>query len=64
MSRAEELLAAIRAHCLECSGGSKAEIRRCRVTDCALYPYRRNEQKNINADVDGQMSIYDYKGVS
>lgn len=37
---AEALLAAIRAHCLECSGGSRKEVRNCRVTGCSLYPYR------------------------
>lgn len=30
---------AIRAKCLDCCG-SAAEVRRCSVPDCALYPYR------------------------
>jgi hypothetical protein len=33
-------LRAIRAKCIDCSGGSRAEVRRCTVTDCSLYPYR------------------------
>lgn len=61
MSRAEELLTAIRAHCLECSGGSRAEVRRCKVEDCALWRYRRSERKTAETDIDGQMSIYDLK---
>lgn len=33
-------LRAIRAKCLECSGGSYAEVTACPVTGCALYSYR------------------------
>jgi hypothetical protein len=33
-------LRAIRAKCLDCSCGKRAEIRRCPVTDCPLYQYR------------------------
>lgn len=31
---------AIRAKCLDCSCDSAAEVRKCPVTDCALYPFR------------------------
>lgn len=31
---------AIRAKCLDCSCGSKQEVRLCTVTRCDLYPYR------------------------
>jgi hypothetical protein len=31
---------AIRAKCVECSGGSLKEVQLCRVVDCALYPFR------------------------
>lgn len=31
---------AIRAKCLDCSGGSTKEVRLCPVTTCALWPYR------------------------
>lgn len=31
---------AIRAKCVECSGGSLKEVQECRVTKCALYPFR------------------------
>ncbi|UNC92415.1 hypothetical protein [Candidatus Contubernalis alkaliaceticus] len=30
----------IRAKCVDCSGGSFAEVRECPIKDCALYPYR------------------------
>jgi hypothetical protein len=33
-------LKAIRAKCLECSGGSTAEVKACEAEDCPLYPYR------------------------
>jgi hypothetical protein len=32
--------AAIRAYCLECSGGSAAEARKCVLTRCPLWPLR------------------------
>lgn len=31
---------AIRAKCLDCSGGSANEVKHCPITDCPLYPYR------------------------
>lgn len=34
------LLKVIRAKCIDCSGGSAAEVRECPVTRCALHPYR------------------------
>lgn len=34
------LLDAIRAHCIECSGGSRAEARRCTCISCNLWPFR------------------------
>lgn len=34
---------AIRAKCIECSGGSVKEVNECPVTACALYPFRMGE---------------------
>ena len=34
---------AIRAKCVECSGGSLKEVAECRVVKCALYPFRMGE---------------------
>ena len=31
---------AIRLKCLDCSGGSSAEVSQCLLTHCALYPFR------------------------
>ena len=31
---------AIRAKCLDCSGGSSNEVKLCEMTECSLYPYR------------------------
>ena len=38
---------AIRAKCLDCSGGHPKEVRLCPVTDCPLWPYRmgKNPQR-------------------
>ena len=35
---------AIRAKCLDCSGGSPADVRRCSFTKCPLYPYRITQE--------------------
>jgi len=34
------VLKAIRAKCLDCSGGMPSEVRDCLVRNCALYPFR------------------------
>jgi hypothetical protein len=34
------VLKAIRRKCLDCSGGSAAEVADCLVKNCALYPFR------------------------
>ena len=31
---------AIRAFCLECSGGSRKDLAECTAKDCTLYPFR------------------------
>lgn len=31
---------AIRANCIDCSGGNRAEVRRCNIVTCPLWPYR------------------------
>lgn len=31
---------AIRAKCVECSGGVLKEVRECRVQSCPIWPYR------------------------
>jgi len=33
-------LRAIREKCIDCSGGSIAEARRCEAVSCALWPFR------------------------
>ena len=35
---------AIRAKCLECSGGQTKEVRECPILDCGLYPYRMGKR--------------------
>lgn len=38
---------AIRAHCIQCSGGNRAEVRKCVIDDCPLYPFRMGHNPNI-----------------
>lgn len=37
---------AIKKHCLDCSGGSKKEVRECIIQDCPLYPFRLGKNPN------------------
>ena len=34
------LLRVIRTNCIECQGGSEAEVRRCKLSLCPFWPYR------------------------
>ena len=34
---------AIKAYCLDCVGGQRAEVELCPATNCALYPFRRGK---------------------
>ena len=58
----DDALRAIRAHCLECSGGSRIEVERCLLKDCTLYPYRNVEAVAEKLDVlqvlEGQLSLF------
>ena len=36
---------AIRARCLDCSGGNSSEVRKCTATGCSLWPLRMG--KNV-----------------
>src|ERR1700745_3216978 len=37
---ARPLLKAIRANCIDCMGGSEAEVRRCSAIKCPMWSYR------------------------
>ena len=37
---------AIRAKCIECSGGNRSEADRCQIKDCPLYAYRHGKNTN------------------
>lgn len=39
-------LRAIRALCLDCSGGSAREVRLCVIPHCPLYPFRMGKNPN------------------
>lgn len=48
-------LKAIRAKCLDCSGGSAKEVRECPAKDCPLYEYRSGKTKYKRPDVSARM---------
>lgn len=56
----DELLAAIHRHCMECSGQSRKEVHGCRVTGCALWPWR--EPVSVGIRKDGQQMAIDLWG--
>ena len=47
-------LRAIREKCIECSGGSRHEVRLCTIFDCVLFKYRfgkNPERKGIGGKI-------------
>lgn len=40
----ERLLRAVKAKCLECSGGNRKEVDTCNLSKCPLFLYRQGEQ--------------------
>lgn len=54
----QELIVAIHAKCLDCSGGMRKEVQRCNITDCPLWPYRRSEDEKKQDCIKGQISLF------
>ena len=40
MTRKSDILRPIRLYCIDCAGGSRAEVRMCPKETCPLYPFR------------------------
>lgn len=55
----DALLVAIRAKCLDCSGGSRKQLHNCNVKKCKLYPYREPEAKKKPRKIKGQVNIFE-----
>ena len=45
---ARAIIKAVRAKCLDCSGGEKKEVERCDLNKCPLYQYRLGNQTEYN----------------
>ena len=64
----ENVLIAVRAYCIECSGGSRRAVDECNRQACPLYPYRNRKASDACASpakpvqLAGQMSINDICG--
>ena len=43
---------AIRAYCIECSGGQKKEVKECPIAKCTLYPYRMGKRPKKDISID------------
>lgn len=52
-AKVDNRASAIRAHCVECSGGIISEVRNCTVVKCALYPFRNGEDPHRKKRTDG-----------
>ena len=59
MSEITNPVKAIRAFCLECCGGSPAEVKECTGVSCSLYPFRlgRNPFRQKRELTDEQKEI-------
>ncbi len=53
---------AIRQKCLECQCGKLAEVRRCQITDCALWPWRLG--RGVVIGMDGAEPIVRLRDIS
>lgn len=43
---------AIRAYCIECSGGSTKEVKFCPIETCPLYPYRMVKRPTMDTYIE------------
>jgi hypothetical protein len=55
---------AIRQNCIDCSGGNRAEVARCTVTKCPLFPFRlgKNPNKRPRIMTDEQRELLSQRG--
>lgn len=64
MTREDAAFAAIRAKCLECSGGSRKQAHGCNLKECPLWPFRKGPPRPAPAKKcrrEGeQLSMFDH----
>lgn len=46
MTTKAQILKAIRAYCIGCSGGSEKEVSLCTIKNCELYQFRMGKDPN------------------
>lgn len=56
---AQDLQAAIRAKCLDCSCGSRNAVKVCAVRDCPLWAYRNGPARERVKPLRGQITLFD-----
>ena len=52
---------AIRAYCVECSGGSTKEVKFCPIKNCPLYPYRMGKRPTLDTYIEDD-GLYEKSG--
>lgn len=48
--RKRPILDAIRQNCIECCSGNQAEVRRCSMIACPMWPYRMGSNPFVSRD--------------
>lgn len=48
--RKRPILDVIRQNCIDCSGGNQAEVRRCAMIACPMWPYRMGSNPFVSRD--------------
>lgn len=55
------LKAAVKAHCLECMGWQREEVRACTSYPCPLWPYRDYQESAEKSPLDGEILPQDQR---
>lgn len=50
MAKKMTMAKAIRAKCLDCTGGQPKEVNECLIDTCSLWPYRMGRKPRINTE--------------
>lgn len=54
-------LKAIRTHCVECQGGSWAQVRECEIPGCPLFQYRFGRNPALKGKRGNSATLREYR---
>lgn len=55
----QEMQTAIRAKCLDCAGGSRKEVKNCKLKSCPLWAYRDAPARDRPKPMRGQITMFE-----